>query len=125
MRARNTASDYQRYLDRFPNGLFADDAKARIKELTAGDKEAVIAAARAEESQVVSNGVLRLLAENRLAGIPSIQNVSLTDAQIGHLVEFLTTLTDPCVANSGCLAPWIPDSNDTDPDNLRLDAVFQ
>ncbi len=67
VRVRDTAADYQRYIDRFPNGLFAADAKARIKELTVDDKEAVVAAAQAEEAQVVSNGVLRLLVENRLA----------------------------------------------------------
>lgn len=67
VRARDTAADYQRYLDRFPKGLFAHEARARIKELTAGDTAEVIAAAKAEEARVVSNGVLRLLVENRLA----------------------------------------------------------
>ncbi len=67
VRAADTAADYQRYLDRFPRGLFADEAKARIKALTEDDREAVIAAAKAEEKQVVGNGVLRLLVENRLA----------------------------------------------------------
>ena len=68
VRVKDTAADYQRYLDRFPNGLFADIAKARIKELTADDKEAVIAAAKAEEARVAGNAVIRLLVENRLAG---------------------------------------------------------
>ncbi len=67
VRARNTAADYQRYLDRYPSGLFADNAKARIADLTAEDTDAVIAAAKIEETRVVSNGVLRLLVENRLA----------------------------------------------------------
>jgi len=67
VRVRDTAVDYQRYLDRFPNGLFADDARARIKALTADDKEAVIAAAKEEETRVAGNGVIRLLVENRLA----------------------------------------------------------
>lgn len=67
VRAKDTAADYQRYLDRFPGGLFADEAKARIEELTVDDNKAVIAAAREEEKRVVGNGVLRLLVENRLA----------------------------------------------------------
>lgn len=67
VRGKDTAADYQRYLDRFPKGLFVDQAKARIKDLTADDKAAAVAAAKAEESRVVSNGVLRLLVENRLA----------------------------------------------------------
>ena len=67
VRAKDTAAQYQSYLDKYPKGLFADEAEARIAELTEGDKAAVIAAAKAEESAVVANGVLRLLVENRLA----------------------------------------------------------
>jgi len=68
-----------------------------------------------------TQNALDKLAANRLAGIASIQIVSLTDEQVGYLVEFLKTLTDPCVTNRECLAPWIPpDSNDLGPDNLRL-----
>ena len=70
-----------------------------------------------------TQNALDKLAANRLAGIPSIQNVSLTDEQVGYLVEFLKTLTDPCVTNRDCLAPWIPDSSDIDPDGERLIAV--
>ena len=39
------------------------------------------------------------------------------------LVEFLKTLTDPCVKDRDCLAPWIPDASDTNPDGLRLNAI--
>ncbi|MCB1329573.1 MAG: peptidoglycan-binding protein [Maritimibacter sp.] len=67
VRATDTAASYQGYLDKYPKGLFADEAKARIADLTKDDKAAVIAAAKAEEDQVVGNGVLRLLVENRLA----------------------------------------------------------
>jgi cytochrome c peroxidase len=70
-----------------------------------------------------TQNALNKLAENRLAGIPSIETVSLTDEQVGYLVEFLKTLTDPCVTDRDCLAPWIPDSSDIDPDGERLIAV--
>ena len=70
-----------------------------------------------------TQNALNKLAANRLAGIPSIETVSLTDEQVGYLVEFLKTLTDPCVTNRDCLAPWIPDSSDIDPDGERLIAV--
>jgi cytochrome c peroxidase len=72
-----------------------------------------------------TQNALNKLAANRAAGIPSIRVVLLTDEQVGYLEEFLKTLTDPCVTKADCLAPWIPDSNDTDPEGLRLDAVFQ
>jgi cytochrome c peroxidase len=78
-----------------------------------------------DDMQENTQNALNKLAANRAAGIPSIPIVSLTDEQVGYLEEFLKTLTDPCVTNADCLAQWIPDSNDTDPDGLRLDAVFQ
>jgi cytochrome c peroxidase len=70
-----------------------------------------------------TQNALDKLAANRLAEIASIQNISLTDTQVSDLVEFLHTLTDPCVKDRACLAPWIPDSSDTDPDGERLIAV--
>jgi cytochrome c peroxidase len=85
----------------------------------------IVSSGQTDDMQENTQNALDKLAANRLAGIPSIQNVSLTDEQVGHLVEFLKTLTDPCVTNRDCLAPWIPDSSDTNPDNLRLDAIFQ
>jgi cytochrome c peroxidase len=70
-----------------------------------------------------TQNALDKLAANRAAGIASIQNVSLTDAQVNDLVAFLETLTDPCIKDRACLAPWIPDTNDTGPDDLQLNAV--
>jgi cytochrome c peroxidase len=60
---------------------------------------------------------------NPLSGIFSIQNVELTDEEVSDLVEFLKTLTDLCVTDRTCRAPWIPDSTVADPDGLRPDAV--
>lgn len=65
-RTEDTQAAYQAYLDRYPNGSFVDEAKTRIKQLAADDRDAVVAAAKAEEPKVVSNGVLRLLVENQL-----------------------------------------------------------
>jgi len=42
---------------------------------------------------------------------------------VTDLVEFLKALTDPCVKDRDCLAPWIPDTGDTNPDGLRLNAI--
>jgi cytochrome c peroxidase len=63
------------------------------------------------------------LALNRLIGIFSVPILELSDEQIGHIIEFLKTLTDPCVQDRACLAPWIPDATVADPDGLRLNAV--
>ncbi len=63
------------------------------------------------------------LEANRLAGVTSLENVTLTDTQVAQLVEFLKTLTDPCVEDRTCLSKWIPDASDTNPDSMRLNGV--
>ena len=83
----------------------------------------IVSSGQTDDLQENTQNALNKLAENRLAGIPSIEVVSLTDEQVGYLVEFLKTLTDPCVTDRNCLAPWIPDSSDIDPDGERLIAV--
>jgi cytochrome c peroxidase len=52
-----------------------------------------------------------------------LDDVVFNDDDVADLVEFLRTLTDPCVKDRSCLAPWIPDSQVGDPDGLRLNAV--
>lgn len=51
-----------------------------------------------------------------------VQNVELTDSQINNIVDFLHTLTDPCVKDRGCIDKWIPPENE-DPNNDQLDAI--
>ena len=65
------------------------------------------------------------LQADRQAGVisPILLDSDLTEAQITQLVSFLISLTDPCVKNRSCLAPWIPGSLDSDPDGLRLEAI--
>ncbi len=63
------------------------------------------------------------LVANREAGLPSLQNVTLTDTQVAQLVEFLNALTDPCVEDRACLSKWIPDASDSNPDTMRLNGV--
>jgi cytochrome c peroxidase len=63
------------------------------------------------------------LEANRTNNVSTVhQNVTFTDDDVTDLVEFLKTLTDPCVKDRHCLAPWIPDAGDTNPDSLRLNA---
>ncbi len=68
---------------------------------------------------------LAQLHENRSKNIKTLVSMTLTDEEIDDIVEFLLTLTDPCVKEPACLAPWIPSESLPDPDGLRLDAVFQ
>ena len=59
----------------------------------------------------------------RASGDARLPDVVLSDRQIADLVAFLEALTDPCVMDRACLAPWIADDSDPDPDGLRLRAV--
>jgi len=61
---------------------------------------------------------------NRTTNVLEVhQNIAFTDDDVTDLVEFLKALTDPCVKDRDCLAPWIPDASDTNPDGLRLNAI--
>ena len=48
--------------------------------------------------------------------------LNFSDEDVTDIVEFLKTLTDPCVKDRACLAPWIPDASFNNPDGLRLNA---
>jgi len=64
------------------------------------------------------------LEANRVDEVSGVhRDVVFTDDDVTDLVEFLKTLTDPCVKDRGCLAPWIPGASDIDPDGLRLHAI--
>jgi len=85
----------------------------------------IVSSGQTDDTVVNTQKALDKLAANRLAGIFSIPILSLTDEQVSDLVEFLKTLTDPCVQERTCLAQWIPDDTVDDPDDLRLIAVDQ
>jgi len=68
------------------------------------------------------NAIDQLVA-SRDAGATSLQDVSLTDDQVGYLVAFLEALTDPCTEDRACIGQWVPDASDTNPDTLRLNAI--
>ena len=63
---------------------------------------------------------LKKLQQQRKAGKKGVlKDVDLTDAQVDDIVEFLKSLTDPCLKDQACLAKWIPAQTDPDPDGLR------
>lgn len=51
--------------------------------------------------------------------------LSYSDAQIDDVVAFLEALTDPCVRDRACLAPWVADPATDDVDGHLLIAVDQ
>jgi cytochrome c peroxidase len=72
-------------------------------------------------SQNNSQRALKKLESQRQKGKPGVlQDANLNDSQVDDIVEFLKTLTDPCLKDQACLAKWIPGPGDPDPDGLRL-----
>lgn len=78
---------------------------------------------QAFDMQVNTQRAIDKLVANRAEGIPSIEDISLTDTEVAELLAFLEVLTDPCVEDRACLSKWIPDASDTNPDSLRLNAM--
>ena len=70
---------------------------------------------------------LELMEENTREALNSpnfeLETVHLRDRQVDYLVEFLKSLTDPCVTSRECLGQWIPDTDD--PNGDQLNAVDQ
>ncbi|MGD2084280.1 MAG: cytochrome c peroxidase [Chromatiales bacterium] len=77
------------------------------------------------DMQTNTGFALQALEARQQAGTSLLRQLDLSDAEVAQLVAFLHALTDPCVSDRGCLAPWIPDPLATDPDQLRVRAVDQ
>jgi cytochrome c peroxidase len=69
---------------------------------------------------------LSQLQANRASNVSDVhRDVVFTDQDVTDLVSFLEALTDPCVKDRDCMAPWISTISDADPDGLRLNAIDQ
>ena len=67
---------------------------------------------QATDMQTNTQHALNQLALNRVNNVDDVHRiVKLTDKDVADIVEFLHALTDPCVKDRTCLAPWIPDEN--------------
>ncbi|MEM7364264.1 MAG: cytochrome c peroxidase [Pseudomonadota bacterium] len=70
-----------------------------------------------------SNEALDKLDDERAAGTAEFVNTNLNNNERNDIVAFLRSLTDPCVLDRACLAPWIADTTDDGPDGQQLNAV--
>lgn len=53
-----------------------------------------------------------------------IEELEFNDQQIENIVEFLKSLTDPCVKDRECLSAWVPDATvSDDPNGQQLNAI--
>jgi len=75
-----------------------------------------------DKLKVNSIRAIEQLEKDRVAGLDVLQDSNLSNEQVNNLVEFLYTLTDPCVLDESCLAKWIPKPNQ-DPNGDQLDAI--
>ena len=82
----------------------------------------IVSSGQTDDMRIKTQKALDKLATNRLI-VFTVPILDLSDEEVGYLLEFLKTLTDPCVQDRACLAPWIPDETVADPDGLRLNAV--
>ena len=70
-----------------------------------------------------SEQALRKLQNERRQGVSLFQPVRLNNEQVAQIVAFLEALTDPCVQNRDCMSPWIPDTRESGPDDMQLNAI--
>ncbi|MEZ8083039.1 methylamine utilization protein MauG [Enterovibrio norvegicus] len=69
-----------------------------------------------------SQEAINILFVQQIVGVSKLNNHAYNEEDIQDLAAFLRTLTDPCVKDRQCMAPWLVD-NDIDPDGLRIEAV--
>lgn len=55
-----------------------------------------------------------------------LQPLALSETQVDYMVKFMESLTDPCVTDKDCLAPWLLDKEkDIDPNGNALFPISQ
>jgi cytochrome c peroxidase len=57
------------------------------------------------------------------AGIHILPKDVVNESDVTDLVNYMKSLTDPCVKDRACLSKWIPNANDNDPDGRTLHAL--
>jgi len=101
-----------------------DSLEAVIKH----HSNAAHAIANFDASQLLAENVTNLhkMSANTLEALNAsnfeLETLNLSDMQVGFLVEFIHSLTDPCVKDRDCLAQWMP-ANDDDLNGDQLTAV--
>lgn len=70
-----------------------------------------------------SDLALGKLQQERNSGTSLFGNININNNERQQIIAFLNALTDPCIQDRNCLAPWIPDTSDSGPDNQQLNAV--
>jgi len=69
------------------------------------------------------NNALNQLRIERQNGSALFQNINLNNTEKQQLLQFLNALTDPCINDMDCIAPWIADPQQDNHDGLIIEAV--
>ena len=75
-----------------------------------------------DKMKINTNKAIDKLENDRTLNLDVLEDSNLSDNEITDIVNFLKTLTDPCVLDESCLKKWIPKLN-LDPNGDQLDAV--
>ncbi len=91
------------------------------KAISSYDKSKLNSNVLTDNMESNTQDALDQLQANRNFGISKHQSVDITDDQLNDLVEFLKTLTDPCLKDRECISKWIPEQSNG-VDGLQLNA---
>jgi len=69
------------------------------------------------------NNALNQLRAERQNGTARFQNVNINNTEKQQLIAFLNALTDPCINQASCMAPWIASPLEDDHDGQIIKAV--
>lgn len=72
-----------------------------------------------------SLAAVRNLGTEQNQGRSRLRENNLSNRDVDAIVAFLHALTDPCVEDRDCLAPWIPSVTSSGPDGQQLNGVDQ
>ncbi|MCK5190158.1 MAG: hypothetical protein KAR12_08905 [Methylococcales bacterium] len=140
-RARETGLDEDKFAFRTPSLLNVEvtgpwshaGSYASLEAVVKHHLNAAEAIENYDEQQLTQTGIRNLdqMSENTQEASSSpnfalLETIQLSDMQVGFLVEFLKTLTDPCTQDRECLGQWIPDGEErNDPNGDQLNAIGQ
>ena len=139
-RARETGLDEDKFAFRTPSLLNVEvtgpwshaGSYTSLEAIVKHHLNAAEAIENYDEQQLTQTGIRNLdqMSANTQEALSSpnfaLETIQLSDMQVGFLVEFLKTLTDPCTQDRECLGQWIPDGEErNDPNGDQLNAIGQ
>ncbi len=99
------------------NGFFDDGGACTLAQF----EDRADCASLYPDAEAASRAALDKLADERNGPEPGFPNLNLNNNARADLVAFLRALTDPCVEDRDCLAPWVP-AEGPGPDGQQLNA---